>query len=357
MDRIPLATLLQPCSDENRTGNNLEYDARFIEMCDQAEPSREVEFGNTLVAAEEPDWRSLLQSSLNLCHETRDLRAGVYLVEALTRLQAFQGLADGLKLLNAWVTDFWTELHPQLDPSDDLDPAVRLGALNRLCHTNYLLAGISDLVLAEEPTLGRVTLRQIKRSVASPEENARSLTKAEIEAIFCAAPVEELRACGDIVFECIEQVEHLSEQLDELIGKGQWDAAPLMTMLRECSGAIENAYGHRAGAVHIPTSPETQSTPSKVSDALNSSSSDATSTSRPRLNANQLTIETRAEAIEVIDRLCAYFKTHEPASPVPLLLQRAKRLIPMSFVDILRELAPNGLDQAMQSIGGIPDGE
>ena len=64
-----------------------------------------------------------------------------------------------------------------------------------------------------------------------------------------------------------------------------------------------------------------------------------------------LVIGPRAESMSVLDGLCAYFETHEPASPVPLLLQRAKRLIPMSFVDILRELAPDGLQQAMQSVG------
>ena len=69
------------------------------------------------------------------------------------------------------------------------------------------------------------------------------------------------------------------------------------------------------------------------------------------LRVENLKIETRADAMAALDSLCRYFQNHEPASPVPLLLERAKRLIPMSFVDILRELAPDGLSQAMQSVG------
>ena len=42
---------------------------------------------------------------------------------------------------------------------------------------------------------------------------------------------------------------------------------------------------------------------------------------------------------------------HEPTSPVPLLLQRGKRLVTMSFMDILHDLLPDSI-QTMQKITG-----
>jgi type VI secretion system protein ImpA len=49
-----------------------------------------------------------------------------------------------------------------------------------------------------------------------------------------------------------------------------------------------------------------------------------------------------------------YYKGNEPSSPVPLLVQRAKRLVPMSFVDAMKELAPAGLKE-LQAVSGHTD--
>ena len=58
------------------------------------------------------------------------------------------------------------------------------------------------------------------------------------------------------------------------------------------------------------------------------------------------------DAIRMIDKVCDYFERHEPSSPVPLLLNRAKRLISKDFLEILRDLTPDGVLQA-ESIGGV----
>jgi type VI secretion system protein ImpA len=46
-----------------------------------------------------------------------------------------------------------------------------------------------------------------------------------------------------------------------------------------------------------------------------------------------------------LDKLCDYFDRNEPSSPVPILLRRAKRLINKSFMDIVRDMASNGVSQ------------
>ena len=56
----------------------------------------------------------------------------------------------------------------------------------------------------------------------------------------------------------------------------------------------------------------------------------------------------------MLDRICDYYSHHEPSSPVPLLLKRARRLATGSFVDILRDLAPDVLPQ-IERICGIED--
>jgi type VI secretion system protein ImpA len=53
-----------------------------------------------------------------------------------------------------------------------------------------------------------------------------------------------------------------------------------------------------------------------------------------------------------LDKVSDYFQKYEPSSPVPLLLQRAKRLVAKYFMEILRDLTPAGVSQA-EAIGGV----
>ncbi len=63
-----------------------------------------------------------------------------------------------------------------------------------------------------------------------------------------------------------------------------------------------------------------------------------------------LQIRSRNDATAAIDAVCDYFRSHEPASPVPLLLQRAKRLISMNFIELMHELAPNEAMQLLRQL-------
>ncbi len=59
--------------------------------------------------------------------------------------------------------------------------------------------------------------------------------------------------------------------------------------------------------------------------------------------------------IRALDKVCEYYRRTEPSSPVPFLLERAKRMAAMDFVELMRELAPDGLKQATNVMGVSPD--
>ena len=62
-------------------------------------------------------------------------------------------------------------------------------------------------------------------------------------------------------------------------------------------------------------------------------------------------ITSREEAIRLLDKICEYFNRHEPSSPVPFLLKRAKKLVTKDFMAILNDLAPGGAEQASLIFG------
>lgn len=55
-----------------------------------------------------------------------------------------------------------------------------------------------------------------------------------------------------------------------------------------------------------------------------------------------------------LDRIIAYYARYEPSSPVPMLLMRAKRLVNADFLTIVKDMAPNGVDN-VNLIGGIQE--
>ena len=66
-------------------------------------------------------------------------------------------------------------------------------------------------------------------------------------------------------------------------------------------------------------------------------------------------INNREQALAALDKAIAYFRGAEPSSPVPLLLQRAKRLATMDFLEIVKDLAPDGFSQ-VRNVGGLDGG-
>ena len=63
------------------------------------------------------------------------------------------------------------------------------------------------------------------------------------------------------------------------------------------------------------------------------------------------TIQTREDVIRVLDQCCDWYARHEPGSPVPLLLQRAKRLVSKSFIELVQDLSPSGLTEVQTIVG------
>ena len=65
-------------------------------------------------------------------------------------------------------------------------------------------------------------------------------------------------------------------------------------------------------------------------------------------------IRSRQDAERALDAVADFFRANEPSSPIPLLLDRAKRLVAKDFLEVLAELAPEALGPA-KAASGIRD--
>ena len=126
-------SLLQPISPDAPCGPDLEYDPAFLELDRISEGKPEQQMGDTIVAAQEPDWKDVSDRTQALLTKTKDLRVAIRLTRALLNIDGFAGLADGLTVMRGIVENYWDGFYPKLDPDDDNDPTFRVNILMGLC--------------------------------------------------------------------------------------------------------------------------------------------------------------------------------------------------------------------------------
>jgi type VI secretion system protein ImpA len=62
-------------------------------------------------------------------------------------------------------------------------------------------------------------------------------------------------------------------------------------------------------------------------------------------------IDTREDALRAIDMVCSYLERTEPTNPAQFFLRRARRLVDKNFIELVRELAPESLEQVARIMG------
>jgi len=346
----------KPISEESPSGPNLEYDSRFQELCRAAEGTREQQYGSTLIAAKPPDWLVVEPLASELATETRDLRLGVLLVEAATHHTGIAGLAESMELLQSWVCQLWESIHPQLDPEDELDPFIRINSLARLCEPERLPAQLMAMPLVEVPPHTKVTLHDYeclreKRTTKTTDGSTAYLSRQEIDAAFRAVDLGRLRTTYAACQRAEQALSTIVGFVQEKAGESAWDASLLMQYILKCSDLIREQLRNRFS---VADSVVTEVASGQPLDA-SASQWAARLIDHSVLSLSQLRVESREDAAQVLETVIRFFESQEPSSPVPLLLKRARRLINQDFVEILRDLAPDGLRQA-QSLTGVGDG-
>jgi predicted component of type VI protein secretion system len=106
------------------------------------------------------------------------------------------------------------------------------------------------------------------------------------------------------------------------------------TRLSAAIGVVENAITNG-----LMLSPDEVAELRAAGDALRAATTPGGAESAPTPGGP---IETPADVRSAVDRLVKHFEATDPNSVVPAFLRRAKPLVDRHFLDILKELAPEG---------------
>ncbi len=336
-------SLLAPISEDAPCGSDLEYDPAFLELETAGAGKPEQQYGDTVIPGKPPEWTAVQEHALDLARRTRDIRVAVWLLRSGARLRGWAGAVDGLQVLSGLLTRHWAQVHPQLDAADGNSPLVRLSALSPLTPQEspypgppVVLGDIREARLTSDRNSPLVREIELGLGAAEPVGNELVPTEAGILDALRAqmAQKPELAASMAAGIEALDAID--AALAEHLSSSDLPDFSQLRKLLTAMARAAQLATGQGAG---------TAATGTGGTAAVAGPATAAVAVATPGA------INSREDVIRTIDRLCDWIERNEPTNPTPLLLRRAQRLMNKNFMDIIRDIAPDGIDQVIRLAG------
>lgn len=349
MSRIALDALLAEISADAPCGPNLEYDPDFLALEQAVLGKPEVQYGDTITAAVPPDWKLVRRLAAELSERSRDLRLVLHLLRANLALNGVEGLVDGVALIERLLEERWDSVHPQLDADDDMDPMLRINSLAILADTGTILKDLKEATLVVLPGLGPLSLRmlEIAHGELAVPEGKDKLTVDSIERALADVELALLAAAVDNLTRAHASAVNIETLLVRQVGSSQ---ALNLDVLTRALKRGRDFLGQQLAA-------RTEGQGDADAAADTESAADAPARGAARAAGGSGEISDRADVVRALDKLIKYYQQSEPSSPLPLLLERAKRLVHKNFFEILEDLAPEGISQLKVIKGPDPTGQ
>ena len=319
---------LQPLAADRPCGENLE-DTPLLASFDAFRL-----FGQAAPLNPAPEWAHIREQALDALGKSKDLRVLAHLAAAVLRTDGILAFADSLHVAAQWLERYWADAYPRVDE----DAIQRRSALNCFADPMAVVDGLRRVPLVQSRQHGAITLRALDITAGLLQAGEKDVRhdEAQVTAAFAEMPIEELTALQQGLAAAVAAVDSMTARMGS---EGGPDAVPAFEPLSACLMKAE-----RVARTQLA---------SRTGQAGKAAPGAA---GQPAAGAPPATIGSRHDAIAALDAVADFFRRHEPSSPVPLFVERAKRLVAKDFLEVLEDIAPDGLAQA-RSAGGLPRSE
>lgn len=335
--------LLQPLAGEQPCGLNLDdtgglvaFDAlRLFGQTRSPEAPPDTDDADKEAAKAKPpiEWPRLQSDALEALARSKDLRVLAYLGTAVLRTEGLPSFASVLTTASQWLDAYWPQVYPLLDE----DAIARRNALNCFADPMAVVDRVWRLPLVESRQHGRFGLRDIElaRGQATPGPLEAKPDEGAIRAAFGEMPVDELTTLDRSVADALAALNTIDARMRSEGGPDVApDFAPLSTQFAKLNRFLRDEVESRNGSGAAAAGPG-NGTAAGAAFAVGG-------------------IASRQDAIRALEAVAEYFRRNEPSSPIPLFLDRAKRLVAKDFLEVLADIAPDALGTA-RSAGGLRD--
>jgi type VI secretion system protein ImpA len=322
--------LVQPIAPDRPCGDSLE-DTQLLASFDAFRL-----FGQSAPHDPAPDWSLIRNKAAEALCRSKDLRLLAHLGSAFLRTDGLPAFAETVAIAGEWLDTYWADTYPRIDE----DAILRRNALNCFADQMAVVDGVRRLPLATSRQHGTFSLRDIEMaSGLLPGDGDSRIDEARVNAAFAAMAREEITVQQDTVRRCLDALARIDVRMRQDAGP---DAAPGFDPLTSQLTKIDRVL--RAQLALRPDG--------AGSDAAGAAVSVATAADgKPAIVG---AIRSRQDAIRALDAVADFFRQQEPSSPIPLIVDRAKRLVSKNFLEVLDDIAPNAVAQA-RAAGGLKD--
>jgi type VI secretion system protein ImpA len=337
-------SLREPISAEQPCGQNLDdtsvlsaFDAlRLFGQLRSPEAPPDADDGEQALAKARPplEWDRIRADALDGLAKSKDLRLLAYLGTALLRTDGLPAFAQVLTTAAQWLEAYWPQVYPVVDE----DGIARRNALNCLADPMAVVDRVWRQPLVASRQHGRFSLRDIEiaRGQAPPGPMEAKADEAAIRDAFGELPIEELTALDRSVTDAMAALNSIDARMRT---EGGPDAAPEFAPL-----VTQFAKVSRICREHLALR----------SDGSGAGAAGAEGGGAAQAGYTGGAVKSRQDAVRALDAVADYFRRNEPSSPIPLLIERAKRLVAKDFLEVLADIAPDALPVA-RSAGGLKD--
>ncbi|MDF3854704.1 ImpA family type VI secretion system protein [Paracoccus sp. P2] len=372
---------LAPLAVPDSAGLDLRNDMRFLALeraldgASRAARAEQLAKGNTGDVA--LDWAHLLDEAEALAQTGRDLRLLVVVARIMTNMRGPEGLAEGLDLLAETLETWWDHLHPALREGQLVREAA-LRRINALYQIENADAGIlGDLefntVLAPRglPVVsgGDLAAGAVSASMLAAEgpTGLSAAEQAEREARHDARVTRVLTACRalrDTEPETVARLEtglaaalaaldRLEAALAARIGDDPPTRFPALRRVLERMAATLASPPAQFTRAAAPATAQAADAPA-AAPAPMPGPMPAAAAAAPASAGLPSRLASRAQVEACLDLIIDFYDRNEPASPLPHLARRMKKMVPMNFLQLMEELAPGGMKE-FRNVAGVTE--
>lgn len=352
-DAMNQEVLLSPIAGGQPCGEDLSFSTEFDQIADmRREDDPTLDQGEWVTTLKVADWPGVVQLTTRLLSErTKDLRLAMWLTEALSLTQGYVGLNQGLQLCTALCQQYWADLYPQ---ADDGDMEERIGNIAWLLQRLVQLADTRPVVRTRQGTTYSLQdwrgakLQQTGGASAADNANADKVTLDQFKRAMNETKREEMSACLNALREAHTQLINWQTVIDGHLG----DNGPGFVAAKEAlSQALHDMerLAREAGLSDSATEESSQDAGEAASEADPISATDNGSSSR-----QGGPLRTRAQALQQLRDVAAFFRRTEPHSPVAYLAEKAVKWGDMPLHEWLRKVVKDqGAMSHLQELLGI----
>jgi type VI secretion system protein ImpA len=335
-------------SDEAPCGPNLEDDARYRGLSRQLDEIIERDAQAIADAPDDAAKEAMREAPVNastaaeaagaaaaLLAESRDLWVAAAGYQCAVLAGDPASAASFAEAAAVMCETHWPELWPALQAADPAPAFVRLNAMNEIGSFGRSVKFLDRLPIAPLRAAVRLTWRSILSKVPDKATGAQIL--AGVPAGLAEAIARSDLAAWTALRDQFETIRSSARRIAEAFAANGAEAP-----------SFERLDGTLGRILSLVEAIIVSKNPGEPASGAMLAAGPAASAAPPGPAAG------REQALAMIEGARAWFAAAEPSSPVPLLLERAKRLAGMNFAQLVQNLAPGGVDEMSRILEPVP---